>query len=169
VKTYLKERRRQMLPFKKILCPTDFSEPSYEALKAANELALHFSAELYLVYVVAPIPRISVSDAPEVQGSPYDLNIPLHLEKLEEEANTRLNRVAKERISKEVLVRSIVVHGRAADEIVRVAEKEKVDLIVIATHGETGWQHFFSGSVTEKVVRIATHPVLTIRASREKP
>jgi nucleotide-binding universal stress UspA family protein len=157
-----------MLPFKKILCPTDFSEPSYEALKAANELALHFSSELYLVYVVAPIPRLSALEAPEVPGGPYDFNIPLHLEKLEEEANTRLNQVVKEKISKEVQVRSMVVHGRAADEIVRVAEKEKVDLIVIATHGETGWQHFFSGSVTEKVVRIATHPVLTIRAPRKK-
>lgn len=157
-----------MLPFKKILCPTDFSEPSYEALKAANELALHFSAELYLVYVVAPIPRLSLAEAPEVYGGPYDFNIPLHLEKLEEEANTRLHQVADECLSKELRVHHIVVHGRAADEIVRVAEKEKVDLIVIATHGETGWQHFFSGSVTEKVVRIATHPVLTIRAPREK-
>ena len=41
-----------MLPLRKILCPTDFSEPSYKALEAANELALHFSAALILVYVV---------------------------------------------------------------------------------------------------------------------
>lgn len=157
-----------MLPFKKILCPTDFSEPSYEALKAASELALHFSAELYLVHVVAPIPRLSALEAPEIPGGPYDFNIPLHLEKLEEEAITRLRQVTEERLSKALRVFPIVVHGRAADEIVRVAEKEKVDLIVLATHGETGWQHFFAGSVAEKVVRIATHPVLTIRAPREK-
>ena len=50
-----------MLPFKKILHPTDFSEPSYEALKAANELALHFSAELCLVHVVSPIPIAEAS------------------------------------------------------------------------------------------------------------
>jgi len=157
-----------MLPFKKILCPTDFSEPSYQALKAANELALHFSAELYLVHVVAPIPRLSALEAPEIPGGLYDLNIPLHMEKLEEDANTRLRQVTQERLSKGLSVHPIVVHGRAADEIVRVAEKEKVDLIVLATHGETGWQHFFAGSVAEKVVRIATHPVLTIRAPREK-
>ena len=41
-----------MLPLRKILCPTDFSEPSYNALNAANELALHFSAALVLVHVV---------------------------------------------------------------------------------------------------------------------
>jgi nucleotide-binding universal stress UspA family protein len=45
-----------MLPFRKILCSTDFSEASYEALKAADELAIQFAAELYLVNVVAPIP-----------------------------------------------------------------------------------------------------------------
>ena len=157
-----------MLPFKKVLCPTDFSEPSYEALKAANELALHFSAELYLVHVVAPIPRLSVSKAPEVHGGPHDLNIPLHLEKLEEEADARLHQVADERLSKELRVHHIVVHGGAADEIVRVAKKENVDLIVLATHGETGWRHFLFGSVAEKVVRIATHPVLTIRAPQEE-
>ena len=50
-----------MLPLRKILCPTDFSEPSFEALKVVNELAVHFSAEIYLVYVVAPIPRLSGS------------------------------------------------------------------------------------------------------------
>lgn len=157
-----------MVSIKKILCPTDFSEPSYLALKTANELALHFSAELYFVHVVAPIPRLSVSKVPEVHGGPHDFNIPLHLEKLEEEADARLHQVADERLSKELRVHHIVVHGRAADEIVRVAEKESVDLIVLATHGETGWRHFFFGSVAEKVVRMATHPVLTIRGAHEK-
>ncbi len=157
-----------MLPFKKILCPTDFSEPSYKALKVANELAQHFSADLYLVHVVAPIPRLEITEVPEVPGGPYDLNIPLHLEKLEEEATQRLNRVAKEKTSREVMAHNIVVHGRAADEIVRIADKEKVDLIVMSTHGETGWEHLLFGSVTDKVVRIAKHPVLTIRAPRGK-
>jgi universal stress protein A len=157
-----------MLPFKKILCPTDFSEPSFEALKAAQELALHFSAELILVHVVAPVPRASVTEAPEVHGNPHDLNVPLHMEKLEEEAQKRLKKLAGERLSKDVRVEQIVVHGRAADEIVRVAEEEKVDLIVLATHGESGWSQFFFGSVTERVVRRAGHAILVIRAPRQK-
>ncbi len=157
-----------MLPFKKILCPTDFSEPSFEALKAAQELAQHFSAELVLVHVVAPVPRVSVTEAPEVPGNPHDLNVPLHMEKLEEESQKRLKKLADERLSKDVRVQQIVVHGRAADEIVKVAESERVDLIVLPTHGETGWGHFFFGSVAEKVVRTAGHPVLVIRAPRQK-
>jgi nucleotide-binding universal stress UspA family protein len=157
-----------MLPFKRILCPTDFSQPSFEALKAAQELALHFSAELYLVHAVAPVPRVSVTEAPEVHGNPHDLNVPLHMEKLEEAAQDRLKKVAAERLSKDLHVQQIVVHGRAAEEIVKVAQEEKVDLIVLATHGETGWGQFFFGSVAEKVVRTAGYPVLVIRAPREK-
>jgi universal stress protein A len=156
-----------MLPFKRILCPTDFSEPSFEALKAAQELALHFSAELYLVHVVAPVPRVSVTEAPDVRGNPHDLNIPLHMERLEKEAQDRLKKVAAERLSKDLRVQQIVVHGRAADEIVKVAQEE-VDLIVLATDGETGWGHFPFGSVAERVVRTAGHPVLTLRTPREK-
>ena len=56
-----------------------------------------------------------------------------------------------------------VVTGEAAQEIVDFAAREQIDLIVIATHGLTGWQHFLTGSVTEKVVRLAPCAVLTIR------
>jgi len=47
-----------MLSFRKILCPTDFSDPSLEALKIANELALHFSSLFYVVHVIPPVPEI---------------------------------------------------------------------------------------------------------------
>ena len=53
-----------MLPITKILWPTDFSEPSYEALKVADEMALHFSAELIITHVVTPIPVIPIHDDP---------------------------------------------------------------------------------------------------------
>jgi nucleotide-binding universal stress UspA family protein len=64
-------------------------------------------------------------------------------------------------------VHPIVAYGSPADEIVRIANEENIDLIVIATHGRTGWRHLVSGSVTEKVVRIASHPVLTIRTPKK--
>ncbi|HUV14514.1 MAG TPA: universal stress protein, partial [Acidobacteriota bacterium] len=59
--------------------------------------------------------------------------------------------------------RTMVSYGDPAKEIVRIAEEESVDLIVIATHGLTGWQHLVFGSVAEKVVRTAKCPVLTVR------
>ena len=147
-----------MLPLKKILYPTDFSEPSYEALKAANELALQFSAELCLVHVVSP----DVQTSPDLAGSG------LVLQEIESLAENSLQEVAKQRVPKELHTRQIVVVGEAADEIIRVSEEEKVDLIVIATHGRTGWRRFLLGSVAEKVVRLALRPVLTIRAPHEE-
>jgi nucleotide-binding universal stress UspA family protein len=141
-----------MLPFKKILYPTDFSEASYEALKVANELALHFSAELYLVHVVSP----AVPPSPEFASSVLPLQ--------EESAEKSLQEVAKQRVSKELAAHQIVVLGGAAEEIIRMSEENKADLIVIGTHGQTGWRHMVFGSVAEKVVRLAPCPVLTIRA-----
>ena len=147
-----------MLPLKKILCPTDFSEASYEALKAANELALHFSAELCLVHVLSP----DVQTSPDLAGSD------LVLEEIEELDEKSLQDVVKQRIPKELHTRQIVVPGEAADEIIRMSEEQKADLIVIATHGQTGCRRILLGSVADKVVRLAPCPVLTIRAPHEQ-
>jgi nucleotide-binding universal stress UspA family protein len=152
-----------MLPIKKILCPTDFSDSSYEALKVAEELALNFSAKLYLINVVNPIPVIT-----EPTG-PLTFNLSLYQKELEEFSKKSLEDVRKNRISKQVRVQTIVAYGIAPDEIVGAAEAENVDLIVIATHGRTGFRHLVSGSVTEKVIRISSHPVLTIRTAKKAP
>jgi nucleotide-binding universal stress UspA family protein len=149
-----------MLPVKKILCPTDFSEPSYEALAAANELALHFAAELYVVHVVGLVPVAS--------PAPVDFNVPLYQGELEASARKMLQEVIEQKVSNELKVHSIVVLGEAADNIVAITEEEDIDLIVIATHGRTGWRRLIFGSVAEKVIRLAPRPVLTIRAPREE-
>jgi hypothetical protein len=54
----------KLLPFNKILCPTDFSEPSYEAIKAAGELAYHFASELCVIHVVPPVPMVPIGMDP---------------------------------------------------------------------------------------------------------
>ena len=146
-----------MLPIRKILCPTDFSDPSYEAMKVADEIAVHFSAELTLLHVVTPIPVIPIHD------DPTSFNLPLYEKEMEESAIKSLDQVAKERISKELKAQTLVVQGDPANQIVRLAEDENVDIIIIATHGLTGWRKFMFGSVTEKVIRLAKCPVLSIR------
>jgi nucleotide-binding universal stress UspA family protein len=85
-----------MLPFKKILYPTDFSEASYEALKAANELALHFSTELYLVHVVSPNP---IAEASTDFSGTADLSV---LEEMETSAKNLLQGIVKQRVPKEL-------------------------------------------------------------------
>ena len=146
-----------MLPITKILWPTDFSEPSYEALKVADEMALHFSAELIITHVVTPIPVIPIHD------DPTSFNLPLYEKEMETSAEKSLDRISQERISQAVNRRFKVIYGDPAAQIVRLASDESVDLIVIATHGLTGWRKFMFGSVTEKVIRMSTRPVLSIR------
>lgn len=146
-----------MLPIKKLVCPTDFSEPSYEALREAGELARHFDAELLVVHAVTPVPML-----PYAPTAP-NFNVPLYLRELESSAKTALADLTRERVSEGVNSREIVVQGEPADEVVRIAEEEGADLIIIATHGRTGWRRAVFGSVAEKIVRHAEIPVLTIR------
>jgi nucleotide-binding universal stress UspA family protein len=151
-----------MLPFKKILCPTDFSQSSHEAVKAANELALHFSSDLIVAHVIVPIQAASIISAP---GMAY---VPPCIENTEAGAQKQLDVIARAMISPDVKTQTVIAHGDAADEIIRLADKLNVDAIVIATHGLTGWRHLVFGSVAEKVVRLAPCAVLTVRISEAR-
>jgi nucleotide-binding universal stress UspA family protein/archaellum component FlaC len=145
-----------MLPFKKILCPTDFSEPSYEAIKTSGELAFHFGSELCLLHVVSPVPVVPMG------AEPSAFNVSSYEQELEDSSRKSLQEVINQLEWKELRVRLIVLRGIAADEIVRTADEEDVDLIVIATRGLTGLDRLIFGSVAEKVVRLAKRPVLTV-------
>jgi nucleotide-binding universal stress UspA family protein len=147
-----------MLPLRKILWPTDFSEPSYHALEVADELAVHFSAELLLVHVVPPVPVVPAS--PEPMG----FDIPSYQLEMEASAKESLLLVVEERISPNVNHHSMVILGDPAGEIVQAAAEQGADVIVTATHGLTGWRRFIFGSVAEKVIRLAPCPVLSIQA-----
>jgi len=150
-----------LLPIKKILCPTDFSEPSYEGLKAGNELADYFSAELIIVHVVSVVQMISTP------LNPVWAIVPEAIKQVEESAKNSLEKIVQGKITKDVKARTLLIQGSPADKIVRAAEEETVDFIVIATHGQSGWKKLISGSVTERVVRLADRPVLTIHALAE--
>ncbi len=148
-----------MLPLKRILWPTDFSDASYQALPVAQEFASRFSAELWVAYVVKPM-----AVAPNYELPP----VPTYEEERLKSATEALERVVEERIGKELSIHTRVVKGAPALEIVRIVEVETIDMIVIATHGESGFQHLVFGSVTEKVIRLASCPVLVIRAKQKK-
>jgi len=154
-----------MLPFKKILWPTDFSEPSYTALKAADELARHFSARLLLLHVIPPVPIQYPYPDPPVASS---FDVALYQQQLALQAEQLLEDLVAQRVSKEVRAATRVVTGEPPAEILRLAREEQADLIVIASHGLTGWRHLVFGSVAEKVVRFSPCPVLTIAAPRKE-
>lgn len=151
-----------MLPINKILCPIDFSEAAFEGLKNANELAGHFSAELILFHVVSPLPGILGST------SPTGFHIPAVLKEIEDSAKNQIAKLKNKYISSNIKSEGIVVIGDPSAEIVKYAAEDNVDLIVMSTHGQSGWKRLVSGSVTEKVVRMAECPVLAIRGTEEK-
>jgi universal stress protein A len=156
------ERSATMFPLKTILCPTDFSDPSLLALNAANELARMSGAEIILVHVVSPLPVIPPPDAMAT------FNVATYMEEMLQSARTSMDRLIKEKSPSDVTVRPLVLTGNAADEITRAAEEQEADLIVIATHGLTGWRRFIFGSVAERVVRLSPCPVLAIPAPSEE-
>ena len=148
-----------MLTIKKILCPTDFSEPSLKGLNYAVDLAKTFRAKLIFVYVL-PILPASAKD-PNLH---YE--IPEYERMIHRDSDQQLKAIIAKRVPKNLKAQPIIGHGNPAHEIVRIAQEEKADLIVIATHGHTGLHHLVVGSVAEKVVRLAPCPVLAVRESR---
>jgi nucleotide-binding universal stress UspA family protein len=144
-----------MFPSKRIVCPTDFSEASLQALANASEIALHNQAELYLVHVI-PVSLTTADRCMPITMPEYQRFLkPKH----------RLEQIAEPLLAKGLKTEIVTGRGDPATEIVRIAKEKGADMIVIATHGNTGWRHFAFGSVAEKVVRLASCPVLSIRAA----
>ncbi|MCF8079883.1 MAG: universal stress protein [Desulfobacterales bacterium] len=145
-----------MLPIKKIVTTTDFSDPSRVGGKAAVEVAEKFGAELILVHVLPPLR--SAAGATTVAG----YYLPTVEEEMAVEAAGLAEDLLKEAVPETITSGFRVLNGRPAEQIADLAEKESADLIVIATHGESNWKDFFTGSVTERVIRRAKCPVLAV-------
>jgi len=145
----------------KILVPVDFSECSDEAFDDALELARRFGAELVVLHVWQP-PRMM---GPETIFYPPEGTRQSVIHLVEEEARRQTGDFVAARAEPEpdVHFTTLVEAGIPYATILDIAEREGVDLIVMGTHGRSGLSRFFLGSVTEKVVRHAHCPVLTIR------
>ena len=142
---------------KLILAPVDFSGFSRNAVDAAAELASRFGAQLLLVHVVPAIPDLPEGVSIFKEGE-YDRNV-------QDTATHRLSDLAASLAGRNLVVR--IELGNANDvgmEIVRIAERDHADMIVITTHGMTGWRRIAFGSVAKKVVEEAVCPVLVLRA-----
>jgi len=149
-----------MLPPKIIVSPIDFSVHSDDALKTAIDLASQFGAALCLIHVVPALPKLPSAQA-FFKEADYE-------QSLRSDAQKQLAHMVEE-IAKRGITANYAI-GTADDtgmEILRLAEHHDADLIVIATHGMTGWRQLPFGSVAEKVVQYATIPVLVLRAQPE--
>jgi nucleotide-binding universal stress UspA family protein len=143
---------------KKILLCTDFSDNSLPARDLALAYGKAFGAGIVLLHVIdswAGFPAYSES---------MPLDVREVVRKLDESAKANLDAVADECKGVVSQVRTHSSVGIPAEEIVRVAREEGADLIVMGTHGWTGFRHMLLGSVAEKVLRTADCPVLVVRS-----
>jgi len=151
-----------MIPCKKILSATDFSEASFEALKAATELASCLSAELVLLHV-----RPLISLPPDVMATPgFDMQA--YEQQQIRDVREKLEKTADTRVPRHIRKRLIVREGDPGHEILEAAEDESVDLIVIATHGMSGLHHYLHGSVAQRVIRHTPCAVLVVRCTKSR-
>jgi nucleotide-binding universal stress UspA family protein len=148
-----------MLLLKKILWPTDFSEASYKTLEIVKELAARDSGEIWALHVVQPVSTFNAE---------LTVSLPAFEQELVETTRASLEKVLSERGGSGLTIHPALKVGSPAAEIVQFADEEKMDMIVIATHGESAFHHFIFGSVAEKVIRLASCPVLVLRVPHHR-
>lgn len=140
----------------RILCATDFSDVSRIVVPYSIELAAELNAELYVCHVI-DLPTISVYG--EAVFDPIT-------------QQQRFMDFARREIEKEIQdapveTTPLVTIGHSTEEITRLASDYDVDLVVAATHGRSGLKRLFLGSVTARLMRILSCPILVLRTIEE--
>ncbi len=143
-----------LLNLKKILVPTDFSESSNSAYKYALRLGQQFRAELHVIHVLEPVLSPQFTGIPQAPAFSNG-----EIVSAKKKLRVWANSVKATGVTANIILRN----GLPAHEIVEAAKDLDADLIIIATHGYTGWKHFCIGSTAERVVRAAPCPVLVVR------
>jgi nucleotide-binding universal stress UspA family protein len=149
------------LNLRKILVPIDFSETGMLALEHASFMARLAKADLLLLHVLPvqeyhfeiPEPVMRIDNHDEVNQI------------VEQKLNETIDRV---RMNYGCVAKSLSSRGKVAHEIMEIANEQKVDLIVMGTHGASGFEEFFLGSNAHKVVTVAPCPVITVQTHSKK-
>lgn len=145
-----------MIKLKKVLVPTDFSESARHAFSYGVSFAREFKAELVLLHVVE---NLTVGYASDL----FPVPMAEVFQEISGYAKAELQKLAEEARKRGVSVTELVVQGKPSAEIIRHAAENEVDMIVLGTHGKGMLDQALFGSTTERVVRRAPCPVLTVR------
>ncbi|WP_298527629.1 universal stress protein [uncultured Christiangramia sp.] len=141
---------------KNILVPTDFSDQAEKALKVAAQLARKFDSEIYLLHMLE-LPMMLIDP---VHGSSQNVPEALFFMKL---AHQRFSRLKMADYLEGLKVHETVQFHRAFEGIIEISQENNCEMIVMGSHGASGYQEMFIGSNTEKVVRNSEIPVLVIK------
>ena len=155
-------RKRRSVRLNRIVVGTDFSETSRDALVHAVAFARRFGADLLLVNAIYPQYYATNADY-----LPFDYGS--LLDETRRAAEKDMDEIGKSVPFGDVSVQTRIEEGHPGESLVKVAEEERADLIVVSTHGRTGLPHVLIGSTAQHVVRHANCPVLVIpRAAKTK-
>jgi nucleotide-binding universal stress UspA family protein len=144
------------MEMKKILFATDFSEGSSHALPYAADMAGQYGATLYLVHVIFDVAKTAGWYVPHV-------SIDEIYQDMEKSARAELEKSFVEEMRALKDVQRVVLKGIPHEEITKFALENKIDLVVLGTHGRRGIDRVLFGSTAEQVVRNAPCPVLSVR------
>jgi len=144
------------MEIKSILFPTDFSEGASQALQYAVDMSKRYGAKLYLVHIIYDVVKATGWYIPHVSTDQMYKDI-------EEGAKKELERFGIEELSGVKDLERSVRLGVPHEEIINFAKKNKIDIIIMGTHGRKGIDRMLFGSTASQVVRYAPCPVLTVR------
>lgn len=130
-----------------LLVPLDFSGKSRQALRYAVPIAQKFTAKIHLVHVLPPPGKAELPDLARIKLT----------------ALRRLGDMAAELLPPRLRAGNAVLIGRPAEQILQLAEKNNIDLIVLTTKGRSGLARVIVGSTAESIMRHASCPVLSVR------
>ncbi len=151
------ETQKPPANYNNILAPIDFSDNSKKTIQYVREIAKNYDAKIQLLHIIE-------DDLPAIyflagKTSIFDLD-----PKIEEKTKIKMEEFYQDISGAEDNYEIHTMIGHPAQSIINFSETNKSDLIVIATHGLRGLDHFLLGSVTEKVVRRSSIPVFTVKA-----
>ena len=148
--------------YKKVLFCTDFSENADYAFEFAYGITKRDEGLLYILHVIPGNPQELLLE----NFIPGDLKEKIH-RVIEEDADIKYKKCYVEKIENGIKFEIVTRSGREDDEILKFAQDEKVDIIVIGTHGRTGIERVFFGSVAEKVFQRSSIPVFLIPCKKK--
>ncbi len=143
------------MKFKKILLPTDFSDESLYAMSYAVDLAKMFNAKLVMMHVIYDIEKASNLHIPHPSITELYQDLENHAKRNLQSFGIDLREGLQE-------VDTVVKRGIPYEEIIKFANENNVDLIIIGTLPRSGVERFFVGSTTQRVIRNAPCPVLVV-------
>ena len=150
-----------MIKLKKVLVPTDFSDSARHAFTYGVSFAREYKAELVLLHVVE---NLTVGYASDL----FPVPMAEVFQEISGYAKAELAKLAEEARQKGVAVSELVAQGKPSAEIMRHAAENDVDMIVLGAHGKGMLDQALFGSTTERVVRRAPCPVLTVRMAEHE-